>query len=673
MYSPHGMPEEGIPQIPLVDDMPALQPTTATSDGSLSMATAMSAVADDPRQLCAGLGSEATLLRSAEDLLRLYTRLPPLQLTHVISAVQDSRAAVELLALAASLNPVEEREMAWELLWRIARAAVRQPLPAVDVTMFVNTLQTTLRVSNWKYSHDLLCSEASLNAAALRAAESLAAGWPAACPRFVAIVPDVVTMLAAAPAPAVRRACVSLLSTLSCSTDLHQALLRTAVIGSLRTVLESDRDTLHPLAAAVGLANLIGGNDDPVVTGSGSTDLSTLAPLLIERLVGGLRIAVRSPHSLHDRPGAQREEDKIDDVATRSLTMSLLSMSTGEAHKRALGDAGVIAQLAKCLQQPEEELHHNIGADSSGSAVSPRPLALRCLLQLSFDSTNRDRMLEDKQLLECLHAQSAAVTISHASLRRDAMTLLWMLGLRSPVETAKQNPSKQHVLVSYTVKQQHIMLRIKSSLTQAGYNVWAEADGSATSPDELAAAVDNACAIVIGASAAFCQSPLCRLITERAHSQGREVVPLLTEANYTPAGWLRQMYSGRRVTWFDFGHSTQQDDYLYAAQMQQLAQVLGHRGQRMAAASANSLATASGFSPFPGVRESIMMGQPSLGLSPVAGGMSPQQQRTPGPQESFHGPNASFQSHQQELSRSMNPNYSTASVGFSQHGHTIPS
>jgi hypothetical protein len=658
--------EEGIP---LVEDeapsaAPQPPPTTAVPDASLTMS--MSAVADDPQQLCAGLQSEATILRSAEGLLRLYTQLPPLQLARVVTSVRDSGAASQLLGLAASLNPVEEREVAWELLWRIARAASRQPLPTVDVAAFVKTLQTTLRVSNWKYSHDLLCSEATLNAAALRAAEALAAGWPAACPRFVSIVPDIVTMLTNAPAPTVRRACVNLLSTLSCSSDLHEALLKTSAAGALRAVLESDGESLHPLAAAVCLANLLGGSDEPVTTGSGSTDISGIAPLLIERLVGALRVAVRSPSSLHDRRPAQPEEAE-DAVSTRALTMALLSLATGESHKRALGDAGLVAQLARCVQQKEEEPLQTIG-DGQSPTLSPRPFALRCLLQLSFDTTNRDRMLEDKSLLEFLHAQSAAVTIAHASLRRDALTLLWMLGLRSPAEHTPRDVTKQHVLISYTVKQQHIMLRIKSSLSQAGYNVWAEADGSATTPDELAAAVDNACAVVIGASDAFCQSPLCRLVTERAHSQGREVVPLLTEANYSPAGWLRQLYGGRSVTWFDFGHSTQQEDQLYAAQMSQLEQVLGQRGRRVEAASANSVATAGGFSAFPGHTQASPrhgMDHSDLMLSPVTGGQASQ----------HFSPHVSFNSHQQEYASQHatdSHQQSTASVGF-PHGHTTPS
>ena len=86
--------------------------------------------------------------------------------------------------------------------------------------------------------------------------------------------------------------------------------------------------------------------------------------------------------------------------------------------------------------------------------------------------------------------------------------------------------------------------------------------GSSASPDELALAVDNSCAVVVGASLEFCQAPMSRLLTERAHSQGREIIPILTDAQVSPSscGWLKTVCGGRGgAAWYDFGQATQQD------------------------------------------------------------------------------------------------------------------
>ena len=255
------------------------------------------------------------VVQAAQGLLDALRSAQPQSLGAILSAVRESDATAELLKLAASLAPAEEREVGWELLGQICRAASLQSLPPVDVGTFVKTVQTTLRVTLWKYSHELMCTEGTLNAAALRAAEAVAESWPAACPRFATIVVDIGKMLALAPDLAVRRACVGLLCTLSCSADLREPLLRAGVLPHLRGVLEPETPSLRPLSAAVALANLVGSSEAEPSEAIVGTEL---APMLIEKLSGGFRATMRASQ----RPGpTSASEQESDEVGVRPLTM----------------------------------------------------------------------------------------------------------------------------------------------------------------------------------------------------------------------------------------------------------------------------------------------------------------------------------------------------------------
>jgi len=149
-------------QLQLSAARPAQSPQPSSAAGALGAAA-------DPAQLCEQLRSEQMVVQAAQGLLDALRSAQPQSLGAILSAVRESDATAELLKLAASLAPAEEREVGWELLGQICRAASLQSLPPVDVGTFVKTVQTTLRVTLWKYSHELMCTEGTLNAAALRA------------------------------------------------------------------------------------------------------------------------------------------------------------------------------------------------------------------------------------------------------------------------------------------------------------------------------------------------------------------------------------------------------------------------------------------------------------------------------------------------------------------------
>ena len=153
---------------------------------------------------------------------------------------------------------------------------------------------------------------------------------------------------------------------------------------------------------------------------------------------------------------------------------------------------------------------------------------------------------------------------------------------------------------------------------------------------------------------------MSRLLTERAHSQGREIIPILTDAQVSPSscGWLKTVCGGRGgAAWYDFGQATQQDEQLFEVQVTQLSQALGQRARRVGSPLGQSAAAASPTMSFAGGRSATEL---SLNLSPVPGrsGVDGSAAHTP----RASGPNESFQAHQREYSQA----YSTASVGFPQ-------
>jgi hypothetical protein len=493
-------------------------------------------------------------IRATERLLRVCKEVGSADLGEIQRVALAHGAGRGLLDLAGGLGPAVERELGFRTLAALsapgeqAAAFVRTVTETTGGRSLQKSLQTSLRVSNWKFSHELVCNEVSLSCAALHSAVAAVVACPASASRFGSTVPDVVAMLEATPEAEVRRACIALICALSGIESMHGTLIRAKATSPLRSMLVSGSKELQPRDVAMTLANLIGEEEDE--------DTVEMDTHLVEILVSAFAKAV-SP-----------TETDADTRPMRSLAMALWRLSISEKHRRKLGDVGLIPLLGVAL-----------GRSQQGTSV----FALRCVFQLAFDAMNKERMLGDQNLLRIVQEHAVTGTVSDTTVRRDATAILWLLGVEEPTPLASAGPVKPSVVFSHASKQSSTATRIRQSLTRAGYNVWSEATTSVTSVatfTELISAVDGALVILVGASREFSRSALCRLLAERARTQGRDIIPLLLDTEYNPSSWLRRLFGQQPATWYDFGQTTLRDEQLYSAQVLQLTTALGHRGLR---------------------------------------------------------------------------------------------
>ncbi|KAK2181359.1 hypothetical protein NP493_403g09014 [Ridgeia piscesae] len=129
-------------------------------------------------------------------------------------------------------------------------------------------------------------------------------------------------------------------------------------------------------------------------------------------------------------------------------------------------------------------------------------------------------------------------------------------------------------MISYQWSSQVLMKRISSRLKEAGYKVWMDVDNMSKSPLEaMAAAVEDACVVLIAASRKYKDSESCRTEGVYAFQLRRDIVPLIVEPGYKPDGWLGPLVLNN--LYFDFAKETT----VFDKKMQDLIRELGSRGK----------------------------------------------------------------------------------------------
>lgn len=106
-------------------------------------------------------------------------------------------------------------------------------------------------------------------------------------------------------------------------------------------------------------------------------------------------------------------------------------------------------------------------------------------------------------------------------------------------KSAAQKGSKGHVMISYCWKQQNLVKEINRRLKIQRFTTWIDVEEMTGSTlDSMAAAVENAAAIVVCFSEAYKESLNCRQEAEYAFRQEKTIIPVRVEKDYQADGWL---------------------------------------------------------------------------------------------------------------------------------------
>ncbi|KAH3753039.1 hypothetical protein DPMN_187669 [Dreissena polymorpha] len=117
--------------------------------------------------------------------------------------------------------------------------------------------------------------------------------------------------------------------------------------------------------------------------------------------------------------------------------------------------------------------------------------------------------------------------------------------------------STGHIMISYNSSDRTLITEIRDRLINTGSEVWMDVDkmrGSTTG--SMAEAVENSSIVLICMSRKYKESPYCRSEAEYAYELGKTIIPLKTEPNYKPDGWLGLICAAKMICDFSGKYPT---------------------------------------------------------------------------------------------------------------------
>ena len=135
-----------------------------------------------------------------------------------------------------------------------------------------------------------------------------------------------------------------------------------------------------------------------------------------------------------------------------------------------------------------------------------------------------------------------------------------------------------HIMLSYNWDHQDVIKRINTALKERGYSVWIDVEKMQGSTVEvMAAAVEDASAMVYGVSRAYKESANCRLEAQYAFQKQKDMIPVMLEDGYSVDGWLGMLVGVR--LWYGFYGAVLASDGAFNAKVDELCRELGGRGK----------------------------------------------------------------------------------------------
>ena len=190
-------------------------------------------------------------------------------------------------------------------------------------------------------------------------------------------------------------------------------------------------------------------------------------------------------------------------------------------------------------------------------------VALEILLALSFNNEAFSILRKNQDFIDHIRELSSRTHPNAARLQRAAEGLLWKLEKEEEAVAKSNNSdsSRYDIMISYSHKDQDICLQIHEQLVKDGYQVWLDRDClRGPTMIGIANAIENSEYVLICASNAYKQSVYCQSEAHYAFERRRCLIPIITESNYKPDGWLGIIVSGK--LYVNFGKMAFQDAYL---------------------------------------------------------------------------------------------------------------
>eukprot|EP00550_Attheya_septentrionalis_P005492 CAMPEP_0198296402 /NCGR_PEP_ID=MMETSP1449-20131203/32327_1 /TAXON_ID=420275 /ORGANISM="Attheya septentrionalis, Strain CCMP2084" /LENGTH=605 /DNA_ID=CAMNT_0043997009 /DNA_START=14 /DNA_END=1831 /DNA_ORIENTATION=+ len=228
------------------------------------------------------------------------------------------------------------------------------------------------------------------------------------------------------------------------------------------------------------------------------------------------------------------------------LTIAASCLAVNDSNKRLLYKNGFIPLLVRILKGD----HKTVAFDP----VTSRCYAAEAIWNLAF-LPDLHEPLKEAGVVPLLRAMK---TSSVEKERYYAAGALFQLGEKShhhhtmATSTNLASGKKEMVMMSYNWAVQDVVVKIKSELESAGFEVWLDLEKmSGSTLQAMAEAVEDSAVIISCVSQKYQESVACRTEAEYAYSLNKEVVPLMFEEQpWRASGWLGAQLGTK--LWYDF-------------------------------------------------------------------------------------------------------------------------
>ncbi|XP_070553260.1 uncharacterized protein [Ptychodera flava] len=219
-----------------------------------------------------------------------------------------------------------------------------------------------------------------------------------------------------------------------------------------------------------------------------------------------------------------REKENLFHVT--ELVDGMTKLAFNDDNKVTIVEVGVLPSLVKLLQD--------------GNSLEEQRLSATALWTLAFHKDNKDKIRKEKGCMKALERLNGEKDVG---LKRACAGALWELKVG-------------HVMISYNWHVQERMIKVKTKLQAAGYNVWMDIEKMGGNILEaMADAVELADVVLICVSEKYKNSNSCRSEAEYTYKLKKPFIPIQVQKDYSADGWLGVLV--RNNLYFDFSSDEQ--------------------------------------------------------------------------------------------------------------------
>ncbi|XP_077984166.1 uncharacterized protein LOC144438851 [Glandiceps talaboti] len=262
--------------------------------------------------------------------------------------------------------------------------------------------------------------------------------------------------------------------------------------------------------------------------------------------------------SLEEVVDVNESDEEKSHVTVPEILAGIIQWAVYDTVKEQFVEQGILSPLKKIL--------------GSNRSSNEHELAAQAIWTLSFNTINKEKIQQEKDLIESLesHQQSSDPDVARAS-----SGALWELKDKEEQNGDTSDESKPgHVMIIHESGAQRRMVDVKNKLDVLQYNIWMDVKREGTSTQEdMIEAVRFADVVLICISENYKHSNASRSAAEYAHRLQKSIIPIRVEPDYKPDGWLNNVVGTQSC--FDFSSDELVDD-----DFSNLVGELGDRGKK---------------------------------------------------------------------------------------------